>query len=109
MKKGEQILMNEIVKDRYDFFKRQTDNYAIKCIFSKKRLRYCSAYVVDYGEFTILISYDTIVAFINNATGEFVDVLRYVYGYTATSAQHIAKFRKDFAQNVHSFYTYKAV
>lgn len=58
-----------------------------------ERLGYCNAYVCVRGEWVALKSYDTIVALFNPATGILYDVLRLVYGYTATSAQHIAKFR----------------
>lgn len=60
--------------------------------------RRCSAQVgvTNDGEFTYLRSYRTIVCFIDNLTGEAFDVLRTVYGYTATSAQHISKFLHDY-------------
>lgn len=64
----------------------------------EQQLRHCKA---TYGftednEFIYLRSYNTIVCIIDRNTGEAVDVLRTEYGYTATSAQHIAKFLKDF-------------
>ena len=68
-------------------------------VFSK-RLRTCQATVYAYenekGRVYILKSYNTIVAAIG-ASGRCYDFLRYVYGYTATSAQHISKFFKDYA------------
>ena len=52
-------------------------------------------------ELFLLCSYDTIVALvaIDRETNRYtcVDFLRYVYGYTSTSAQHISKFFYDFA------------
>lgn len=60
--------------------------------------RHCRAQVgvtID-GEFTYLRPYATIVCFIDNVTGEAFDVLRTRYGYTVTSAQHIAKFLHDY-------------
>lgn len=59
-------------------------------------LRYCKAWVYDTPDWYLLKSYDTIVAAIRKATGDCYDALRYVYGYTATSASHIAKFRNDY-------------
>ena len=57
--------------------------------------RCCKATVGKIGKYTYLRSYDTVVAFINNITGEGYDILRTEYGYTATSAQHIRKFFAD--------------
>lgn len=61
-----------------------------------KRLRTCSAKVLETPSFFILRSYNTVVAVIDKCTGSTWDVLRMVYGYTATSAQHIAKFSNDY-------------
>ena len=60
------------------------------------QLRYCNARVYDTPDWYLLQSYDTMVAAIRKATGDCYDALRYVYGYTATSASHIAKFRNDY-------------
>lgn len=64
----------------------------------EKQLRTCKASVgvTTDGEFTYLRSYETIVCVIDNISGEALDVLRTEYGYTATSAQHIAKFLQDY-------------
>lgn len=61
-----------------------------------KRLRTCKAVVVETENYYILQSYRTTVAVIDKRTDTLYDVLRYVYGYTATSAQHISKFEKDY-------------
>ena len=61
-----------------------------------KSLRRCSAQVLETPSYFILRSYNTVVAVIDKQTGYTWDVLRMVYGYTATSAQHIAKFSKDY-------------
>lgn len=63
-----------------------------------KRLRTCSAYVCKLGSFYILKSYRTIVAVIDMRDDTCYDFLRKVYGYTSTSAQHIAKFRHGYGQ-----------
>lgn len=51
-------------------------------------------------DITFLYSYHTCVAVVYrdkvNKRCICVDVLRYVYGYTSTSAQHISKFFHDF-------------
>ena len=65
-----------------------------------KQLRSCSACVhtcvlEETGEVVyVLQSYRTIIAIISGNC--LYDFLRYVYGYTSTSAQHIAKFRNDY-------------
>ena len=68
-----------------------------------KRLRYCAADVApvmdaETGElmYYVLRSYNTVVAAIDVRTDTLYDFLRYVYGYTATSAQHISKFSQDY-------------
>lgn len=85
-----------IMRDFYDTYYAYKLNHDV----TEYRLRTCSATVgkVHSGlySFTYLRSYNTIVAVIDDNTGEAVDVLRTVYGYTATSAQHIAKFLQDY-------------
>lgn len=63
-----------------------------------KPLRSCTAEVLIFDDYYVLRSYNTLVAFIDRETDTLYDVLRYVYGYTSTSAQHIAKFRNDYGQ-----------
>lgn len=60
-----------------------------------ERLDYCKARVYCTRNYLFLVSYKTIVAFIDDF-GDMYDVLRLVYGYTATSAKHIAKFRNQY-------------
>lgn len=67
---------------------------------NETRLRTCTAHTFDVYEgntirYKVLVSYSTIVAYFDYDSGTFFDVLRVVYGYTATSAQHIAKFKKE--------------
>lgn len=64
--------------------------------FIGKRLRRCTAYVFETAHYWILKSYNTIVAVTSKDTGVCYDVLRKVYGYTSTSAQHISKFTHDY-------------
>lgn len=56
------------------------------------RLYNCQAQIIHCDTFTILQSYNTYVAVFYDDT--VYDCLRTVYGYTATSAQHISKFMK---------------
>lgn len=61
-----------------------------------RRLRSCTAEVYTSEHFYILRSYNTIIACIDRRTDTLYDFLRKVYGYTATSAQHVSKFGKDY-------------
>ena len=74
---------------------------------SVKRLDYCTAWTADAGKYEVLKSYNTIVAVYDSEKNELYDVLRYVYGYTATSAKHIAKFR-NMHRSAHVF-TYRSL
>ena len=79
-------------------------NNEVCCTYEPSRpLRSCSALVnyvtnTETGEilYSVLTSYSTVVAIIDYATDTLYDFLRYVYGYTSTSAQHISKFSKDY-------------
>lgn len=62
------------------------------------RLRSCKACVYENSMWYILKSYATIVAIIDKNTDTLYDFSRYVYGYTATTSQHISKFGKDFSE-----------
>lgn len=63
-----------------------------------KRLRSCSAKVFTTNNYYILQSYQTIIAVIDRNTDTLYDFLRIAYGYTNTSAQHIAKFNHDYCR-----------
>ena len=84
--------INEMCLDVYG---KASDEYFIG-EFNVKPLRRCTAEVLETPSFFILRSYNTVVAVIDKCTGSTWDVLRMVYGYTATSAQHIAKFSNDY-------------
>lgn len=71
------------------------------------QLRSCKADVCRTEHYIVLRSYRTFVAVINNETGHGYDLLRMVYGYTATTAQHINKFYKDYGGYYH--HTWRAV
>ena len=65
-------------------------------IIASRKLRSCTAVVHETDNYYFLQSYNTIVAFIDKSTDTCYDILRLVYYYTATSAQHIAKFSQDY-------------
>lgn len=74
----------------------------------KQRLRSCNAYKYYFKregtpyETVVLQSYSTVVAMAyideEDRSISVHDFLRIVYGYTATSAQHIAKFRNEMSE-----------
>ena len=93
MKKSEQKLINERCMVAYDNAIEEMENEGI---IDVKRLRSCSAVVIETDNYYILRSYSTIIAVIDKTFDTLYDVLRVVYGYTNTSRQHIAKFDKDY-------------
>ena len=93
MKKEDIRKENICVEFAYDTFRKVTENE--RDIYSK-RLRSCNAVVYENPYYYYLVSYRTCVAFIEKNTGTMYDVLRMVYGYTVTSAQHISKFAHDY-------------
>ena len=92
MKKTEQKEINEKVESFIDRFYASSE----QCN-SIKQLRSCQAKVYTYASYYVLQSYGTVVAAIDRDTGIAYDFLRKVYGYTATSAQHISKFFHDYS------------
>ena len=66
----------------------------------KKRCKLysCNAEIREYMGNLVLVSYATPIA-VYTYDGSLYDCLRVVYGYTATSSQHICKFRKWLAYN----------
>ena len=94
MKKSEMVIINNEVLSAWKQAKEVWDK--VGYYTEGKYLRNCRAWVYETDEFYFLQSYSTIVAFIDKSTDTLYDVLRYVYGYTATSAQHISKFDHDY-------------
>lgn len=91
MKKTEQKEINAKVEAFIDRFNACNEEWN-----SVKQLRSCQAKVYTCDSFYVLQSYRTIVAAIDRDTGIAYDFLRKVYGYTATSAQHISRFFHDY-------------
>ena len=90
MKKNEQVEVNTYIENIVNDINAlmSTTDTSIMWV----RLYHCSAETGAVGGWILLRSYSTIVTAYNIATDELFDFLRLVYGYTATSAQHIAKF-----------------
>ena len=91
MTRQEQLIINDYCEREIPIVESELAN-----VVSVKRLRTCSAYVYETDSYYLLKSYATFVAFIRKSDGECFDILRNVYGYTSTSAQHIAKFKHDY-------------
>ena len=103
MTKQEKKRINDICILAWDVCKENIKN----AIFPRvEQLRSCQAHVEFYHDYIVLVSYSTPVAFIDDK-GNLFDVLRLVYGYTATSAQHISKFKNDFSRYWSNSYCYK--
>lgn len=97
MKREEQELINNkirVILDSAIFFTSDI-SYAPTII----HLRHCSADVIIYNRFIALKSYNTIVAYYDMVRNILIDILRLEYKYTATSAQHIAKFKHDYCNS----------
>lgn len=106
MKKSEQEFVNALCETAFGNAMHEFDEWSSDC----GRLRTCTASVFETEHYYLLKSYSTFVAVINKKTDACFDVLRMVYGYTATSAQHIAKFRHDFGSGkwgCETVYTYR--
>ena len=90
MKKRE----NQLVEQSWERTKKVWVN-GLKELDEEERLDYCKAWTYQTRGYSFLASYGTIVVFIDDSDNMY-DVLRLVYGYTATPAKHIAKFRNKF-------------
>lgn len=91
MTRQEQLIINDYCEREIPIVESELAD-----VVSVKRLRTCQAYVYETASYYVLKSYSTFVAFIRKSDGECFDILRNVYGYTSTSAQHIAKFKNDY-------------
>lgn len=73
--------------------------YVFKNGKKRCKLYSCNAEIFECSGILILVSYGTPIAVFAPDDGTLYDCLRVVYGYTATSSHHIAKFRKWLAEN----------
>ena len=64
------------------------------------KLYSCNAEIWECTGILVLVSYGTPIAVYTDEWSLY-DCLRVVYGYTATSSQHISKFKKWLAENNH--------
>lgn len=94
MNAKEKLFVNNLVNHEIGQINKSIDE-TVEWI-SYKRLRTCQAYVYETEKYYVLRSYSTPVAAIRKENGFGFDFLRLVYGYTATSAHHIAKFFNDY-------------
>lgn len=89
MKKNEQMKINALCVAYSKLAAQDAERWHSDFV----RLNKCTAATCRTNDFEVLRSYNTIVALYHINTGLLVDILRREYGYTATSAQHIAKFK----------------
>ena len=94
MNKTEQANINSSVEAIFDNAVKEV--YKVISNTNPVRLRSCSAVVFETEHYYVLRSYNTFVACIRKDTDTLYDALRFVYGYTNTSAQHISKFNHDY-------------
>ena len=99
--KTKQQIINSAIHLALNEFENQNDN-----MVKMGRLRTCNATVYENERYIVLISYTTPVAFIDKREQRAYDMLRLVYGYTSTSAQHIAKFFNDYARGYEQYRYY---
>lgn len=108
MTKKEQIADNAIIEQ---YIEELNAEISVDGLQYLDCLRSCQAHVYTTTHFTVLRSYNTIVAAVYQRTPTaapvFIDFLRLVYGYSSTSAQHIAKFKHDYCGNSGFFYTWR--
>lgn len=93
MKREEQIAINE---KAYSIFNSAIEEWHKDGESKRVKLNHCQAEVIWTIHYEILCSYNTIIACIEKSSGTLVDVLRTEYGFTTTSAQHIAKFSRQY-------------
>lgn len=101
MKKSEQAAINAQALEGVRLIKDMGN------VVHTENLYFCNAKMVTTDKHLIVLySYATPVAVIDANNGNFYDVLRYTYGYTSTSAQHIAKFRNKYRVIIGHEYRY---
>lgn len=96
MKKSDVLLQISENARANDIFNRAMDEYRATRGAKSKKFRSCSAEIIETENFYILLSYRTFIAALEKSTDTLADVLRTEYGYTSTSAQHIAKFSHEY-------------
>ena len=103
MNKALQENINRWVMDNYNKAMEELRN---DTTHTCKHLRSCQAMVYETDNYYLLRSYFTFICVIRKDTKQAYDALRGVYGYTSTSAQHVAKFCSDYGDRS-LVYTYR--
>lgn len=93
MKKELQLKINTEVLNSWEHAKKVWNTIPDNATITQ--IDHCQCGYIIWGSYIFLVSYSTMVAYIQG-DGVLFDILRLVYGYTATSAKHIAKFRNKF-------------
>jgi hypothetical protein len=106
MKKAEQRAINKKVEYAIERYNATTKSGDLEKLC---RLRTCQATVYGSDFYLVLQSYNTVVAIIDKGDMTLYDFSRYVYGYTATTAKHIAKFANDYGVLPSDKYIWKEV
>lgn len=110
MKKNEQLAINRTVESYIERINAELSCYDLELI---GRLRVCNAHVYKVGNTYLLKSYNSWVAAVFQDTQTsalvFIDFLRWGYGYTNTSAQHIRKFKQDYFNDFGTTYTWRVI
>lgn len=112
MKKSEQMRINELCEIMCDKAMREYDEEYSSRVTPWSRLRSCQAWTTETEHYIFLKSYNTIIAVIDKRTDTLYDLLRFLYGYTSTSAQHIAKFNREMGTGKYGCknrYTYRDI
>lgn len=112
MRKKEQIKINELCEVIWNNAMKEYHEEFCGRATPWRRLRSCQAFTVETDNYIYLKSYNTIIAVIDKTTDTLYDLLRGVYGYTATSAKHIAKFNNEMGHGKYGCknrYTYRDV
>ena len=94
MKRTEQEYINALCNTHFTLAMNELweQEYHTKKTTERERLCSCQAWVFETPSYYILKSYNTYIACMDKETENVYDVLRTEYGYTVTSAKHIAKF-----------------
>ena len=91
------INKNEDAKSYYEGIESML-YYAFNNGKKRCRLYSCNAWIWEFKGILVLVSYDTPIA-VYAYNSSLCACLRVVYGYTATSSQHISKFIKWLEEN----------
>lgn len=97
-----------INQEAYDIINEHADQMNESAYNQVKQLYNCKAWLYESKNCIWLKSYNTFIAVYDIDKNILVDCLRTEFGYTATSAQHIAKFRRYLRErrDLLSFYEY---